>query len=101
LACLRILRRPLAAAMAIFIDMGSTTTDVVPVIDGRRGGTRLYGSQRLAAGELVYTACAQLYHGVRRPRAVQRLWNAVDQRKFRETWPMFTAFSAVCRGRPT
>jgi (4-(4-[2-(gamma-L-glutamylamino)ethyl]phenoxymethyl)furan-2-yl)methanamine synthase len=40
---------------ALFIDMGSTTTDVVPILGGKvlaRGYTDV---QRLAAGELVYT----------------------------------------------
>ena len=43
-----------AHRQALFIDMGSTTTDIVPVADGiaARGYT---DAERLAAGELVYT----------------------------------------------
>jgi probable H4MPT-linked C1 transfer pathway protein len=53
---------------ALLIDMGSTTTDVVPLLDGRpvpRGRT---DAERLRSGELVYTGvlrtplCALLRH---------------------------------------
>lgn len=39
---------------ALLIDMGSTTTDVVPVIDGKVAARGYTDAQRLAAGELVY-----------------------------------------------
>jgi (4-(4-[2-(gamma-L-glutamylamino)ethyl]phenoxymethyl)furan-2-yl)methanamine synthase len=42
-------------ANALFIDMGSTTTDVVPVAAGRIAARGYTDAQRLAAGELVYT----------------------------------------------
>lgn len=40
---------------ALFIDMGSTTTDVIPIVDGKIASRGYTDSERLAAGELVYT----------------------------------------------
>jgi probable H4MPT-linked C1 transfer pathway protein len=40
---------------ALFVDMGSTTTDVIPVARGEIAGRGYTDAQRLAAGELVYT----------------------------------------------
>jgi (4-(4-[2-(gamma-L-glutamylamino)ethyl]phenoxymethyl)furan-2-yl)methanamine synthase len=40
---------------ALFIDLGSTTTDVVPIANGKVAARGYTDSQRLAAGELVYT----------------------------------------------
>ena len=40
---------------ALFIDMGSTTTDVIPIMDGNVAARGYTDTQRLAAGELVYT----------------------------------------------
>jgi (4-(4-[2-(gamma-L-glutamylamino)ethyl]phenoxymethyl)furan-2-yl)methanamine synthase len=43
------------ARSALFADMGSTTTDLVPVVDGRLAARGYTDATRLAAGELVYT----------------------------------------------
>src|SRR5262249_42745745 len=40
---------------ALFVDMGSTTTDVIPVAGRKLIGRGYTDAQRLAAGELVYT----------------------------------------------
>jgi (4-(4-[2-(gamma-L-glutamylamino)ethyl]phenoxymethyl)furan-2-yl)methanamine synthase len=40
---------------ALLVDLGSTTTDVVPVVGGKVTARGYTDSQRLAAGELVYT----------------------------------------------
>jgi probable H4MPT-linked C1 transfer pathway protein len=40
---------------ALFIDIGSTTTDIVPVADGAIAARGYTDAERLAAGELVYT----------------------------------------------
>jgi (4-(4-[2-(gamma-L-glutamylamino)ethyl]phenoxymethyl)furan-2-yl)methanamine synthase len=40
---------------ALFIDLGSTTTDIVPIAQGRTVARGYSDAQRLAAGELVYT----------------------------------------------
>jgi probable H4MPT-linked C1 transfer pathway protein len=42
-------------ASALFVDLGSTTTDVIPLVDGRIAARGYTDAQRLAAGELVYT----------------------------------------------
>ena len=42
-------------ASALFVDLGSTTTDVVPLADGKVAARGYTDAQRLAAGELVYT----------------------------------------------
>jgi len=46
---------------AIFVDMGSTTTDVVPVVDGKVAARGYTDGQRLAAGELVYTGLVRSF----------------------------------------
>jgi probable H4MPT-linked C1 transfer pathway protein len=40
---------------ALFIDMGSTTTDIVPVAGGKVAARGYTDAERLGAGELVYT----------------------------------------------
>ena len=40
---------------ALFIDLGSTTTDIIPIVDGKVAARGYTDAQRLAAGELVYT----------------------------------------------
>jgi probable H4MPT-linked C1 transfer pathway protein len=40
---------------AVFFDMGSTTTDIVPVADGRVASHGYTDAERLSVGELVYT----------------------------------------------
>lgn len=42
-------------AGALLIDMGSTTTDIVPIAAGRVAARGYTDAERLAAGELVYT----------------------------------------------
>ncbi len=46
---------------ALFIDMGSTTTDVIPVADGRVAARGYTDAGRLAAGELVYTGLVRSF----------------------------------------
>ena len=40
---------------ALLIDLGSTTTDIIPIIQGKTVARGYTDAQRLAAGELVYT----------------------------------------------
>jgi probable H4MPT-linked C1 transfer pathway protein len=42
---------------AIVIDVGSTTTDIVPIVGGRVAATGRTDRARLQSGELVYTGC--------------------------------------------
>jgi (4-(4-[2-(gamma-L-glutamylamino)ethyl]phenoxymethyl)furan-2-yl)methanamine synthase len=46
---------------ALFIDMGSTTTDIVPVADGRPASLGYTDAERLGHGELVYSGIARSF----------------------------------------
>ena len=46
---------------ALFIDMGSTTIDIIPVRERQAGKPRLHDAERLAHGELVYTGLARTF----------------------------------------
>jgi probable H4MPT-linked C1 transfer pathway protein len=48
-------------ADALFIDMGSTTTDVIPIAAGRVAARGYTDAERLAAGELVYTGLVRSF----------------------------------------
>jgi probable H4MPT-linked C1 transfer pathway protein len=49
------------ARTALFIDMGSTTTDIIPVTDGRPASLGYTDAERLAHGELVYSGIARSF----------------------------------------
>ncbi len=57
MACTCKIRRTLRsrAGRAILIDIGSTTTDIIPIVDGRVAAVGLTDKDRLASGELVYS----------------------------------------------
>ncbi len=46
---------------ALFIDMGSTTTDVVPILGHKIAARGYTDAERLAAGELVYTGLVRSF----------------------------------------
>jgi probable H4MPT-linked C1 transfer pathway protein len=46
---------------AMFIDMGSTTTDVIPIADGAVAARGYTDAERLATGELVYTGLVRSF----------------------------------------
>jgi probable H4MPT-linked C1 transfer pathway protein len=46
---------------ALFIDLGSTTTDIIPITDGRPASLGYTDAERLAHGELVYTGIARSF----------------------------------------
>lgn len=46
---------------ALFIDMGSTTTDIIPVAGGRPTGLGATDADRLVHGELVYTGLGRTF----------------------------------------
>jgi (4-(4-[2-(gamma-L-glutamylamino)ethyl]phenoxymethyl)furan-2-yl)methanamine synthase len=46
---------------ALFIDMGSTTTDIIPVADGRPASLGYTDAERLSHGELVYSGIARSF----------------------------------------
>jgi (4-(4-[2-(gamma-L-glutamylamino)ethyl]phenoxymethyl)furan-2-yl)methanamine synthase len=50
-----------AQRTALLVDIGSTTTDLVPVIDGAVAARGYTDAERLAAGELVYTGLVRSF----------------------------------------
>lgn len=46
---------------ALFMDMGSTTTDIIPVVEGRVAANGYTDAERLASGELVYTGIVRSF----------------------------------------
>jgi (4-(4-[2-(gamma-L-glutamylamino)ethyl]phenoxymethyl)furan-2-yl)methanamine synthase len=50
-----------AMRSALFMDMGSTTTDIIPVIDGAVAARGYTDAERLASGELVYTGLVRSF----------------------------------------
>src|SRR5262249_19678902 len=46
-----------AAPNALIIDVGSTTTDIIPIVNGRVASVGFTDPARLRLGELVYTGC--------------------------------------------
>jgi (4-(4-[2-(gamma-L-glutamylamino)ethyl]phenoxymethyl)furan-2-yl)methanamine synthase len=60
---------------ALFIDIGSTTTDIVPVAEGKIAARGYTDAERLASGELVYTGLVRGFVMATAPRA-----------PFRGTW---------------
>jgi (4-(4-[2-(gamma-L-glutamylamino)ethyl]phenoxymethyl)furan-2-yl)methanamine synthase len=54
---------------ALFIDVGSTTTDVVPIAEGKVMSHGYTDAERLATGELVYTGLVRSFLMATAPRA--------------------------------
>jgi probable H4MPT-linked C1 transfer pathway protein len=46
---------------ALVADMGSTTTDLIPVLGGRLAGRGFSDAERIAAGELVYSGAVRTF----------------------------------------
>ena len=46
---------------ALFIDIGSTTTDIIPVVAGQVAAVGYSDAERLASGELVYTGMTRSF----------------------------------------
>jgi (4-(4-[2-(gamma-L-glutamylamino)ethyl]phenoxymethyl)furan-2-yl)methanamine synthase len=68
---------------ALFIDVGSTTTDIVPIAEGRVVARGYADSQRLAAGELVYTGLVRSFVMATAPQApLQGSWTTLINENF-------------------
>lgn len=96
--------------IALLIDVGSTTCDVIPLLDGKPAGRGLTDTQRLLAGELIYTGiersplCAVLsnapYRGQTCP-VVQELFATMgDAYLILEQLPDDPANKATADGKP-
>jgi probable H4MPT-linked C1 transfer pathway protein len=46
---------------ALFIDIGSTTTDIIPIVGGQVAAVGYTDAERLAAGELIYTGMTRSF----------------------------------------
>jgi (4-(4-[2-(gamma-L-glutamylamino)ethyl]phenoxymethyl)furan-2-yl)methanamine synthase len=46
---------------ALFIDIGSTTTDIIPIVAGRVAAVGYSDAERLASGELIYTGMTRSF----------------------------------------
>lgn len=76
------------AANALFVDMGSTTTDIVPILDGAPAARGYNDAERLACGELVYTGLTRSFlmaltpcapvHGTWTPLACEHFATSAD-----------------------
>jgi probable H4MPT-linked C1 transfer pathway protein len=68
---------------ALFMDMGSTTTDIIPVVDGRVATRGYTDVERLATGELVYTGLVRGYLMASAERAPFRgVWTTLINENF-------------------
>jgi probable H4MPT-linked C1 transfer pathway protein len=68
---------------ALLIDVGSTTTDIVPIADGRIAATGRNDLDRLLAGELVYTGTLRTNLAAIAPRVpVRGEWCPVSSEYF-------------------
>jgi hypothetical protein len=73
---------------ALLIDVGSTTTDIIPVFNGRPTPSGLTDTERLKSGELVYT-------GARRTPVCALLQNQVMAEFFATTLDVYLALGRV------
>jgi (4-(4-[2-(gamma-L-glutamylamino)ethyl]phenoxymethyl)furan-2-yl)methanamine synthase len=68
---------------ALFIDVGSTTTDVVPITDGKVMSRGYTDAERLATGELVYTGLVRSFVMATASRApLNGIWTSLINENF-------------------
>jgi (4-(4-[2-(gamma-L-glutamylamino)ethyl]phenoxymethyl)furan-2-yl)methanamine synthase len=68
---------------ALLIDVGSTTTDVVPIADGKVMSHGYTDAERLATGELVYTGLVRSFLMAIAPRApLNGAWTSLINENF-------------------
>ena len=81
---------------ALLIDMGSTTTDIVPIVGGGPMPRGLTDGERLATGELVYTGLTRTDVSVVAQRAQFKGASNGSPPAASPTWPTCAASSASC-----
>lgn len=96
---------------ALLIDLGSTTTDIIPIRNGQAAPAALTDYDRLASGELVYTgftrtalmaiASSAPFKGRRQRLAREYLATAADARRVLGTLPDGVDQHATADGRGT
>lgn len=68
---------------ALLVDLGSTTTDVIPIVASQVAARAYTDSERLAAGELVYTGMVRGFVMATAPRAPMRgFWTPLVNENF-------------------
>jgi (4-(4-[2-(gamma-L-glutamylamino)ethyl]phenoxymethyl)furan-2-yl)methanamine synthase len=102
--------RFIPARTGILIDIGSTTTDIIPLIDGQPSTIGHNDTDRLVAGELVYTGvgrtpvCAIIdwlpYRDKRCPVAAELFATAADAYVVLGQLPEREDFTGTADGRP-
>ena len=71
---------------ALFVDMGSTTTDIVPLGGGRVRAAGYTDAERLACGELVYTGLTRSFVMALTPRVpIAGVWTTLACEYFANT----------------
>lgn len=96
---------------ALLVDMGSTTTDIVAVRDGRPAALGLTDAERLISGELVYTGLTRTalmaiadeapFQGTRQRLVREYYATAADARRVLGTLPDGVDLHATADGRGT
>ena len=94
---------------ALFIDLGSTTTDIVPIVGGKLAARGYTDSDRLAAGELVYTGLVRGFvmatahraplRGIWTPLINENFATMADVHRIRGTLPAGVDLMATADGR--
>ncbi|MBV8567792.1 MAG: H4MPT-linked C1 transfer pathway protein [Methylobacteriaceae bacterium] len=94
---------------ALFIDMGSTTTDIIPIAEGAIAARGYQDAERLASGELVYTGLVRSFvfavarrapfDGVRTPLMDEFFANMADVHRILGTLPDGVDQQATADGR--
>lgn len=68
---------------ALLVDMGSTTTDIIRIVDGRAAPRGLTDAERLATGELVYTGLTRTaLMGIATAAPFQGRWQGLAREYF-------------------
>jgi (4-(4-[2-(gamma-L-glutamylamino)ethyl]phenoxymethyl)furan-2-yl)methanamine synthase len=84
---------------ALFIDLGSTTTDIVPIAGGKVVARGYSDAQRLAAGELVYTGLVRGFVMATAKRAPLRgLWTPLVNENFSTMADVYRILGALPAG---
>lgn len=94
---------------ALFVDVGSTTTDIIPIVAGKVAARGYTDSQRLAAGELIYTGLVRGFvmatarhaplHGTWTPLINENFATMADVHRILGTLPAGADLMATADGR--
>ena len=87
------------AGDALFVDMGSTTTDIVPLAGGFVRAVGYSDAERLVSGELVYTGLTRSFVMTLGPRApMNGQWVSLAGEYFASTADVYRVFGELPEG---